>query len=82
MTRNGGAGSIPVNSKELPPEGEYVVIVTSEGRVGHVALAVNIRGQLIVRDEANFGKAGGLGRVVPLHKYKGHVFSSETALGR
>lgn len=75
MTRTGGAGSIPVSSTALPPEGEYVVIVTWEGPVGHVLLGTNINGQIIVRDEANFGKVGGKGRVVPLRMYKGYIVS-------
>lgn len=74
-TLSGGAGSIPVDSTELPPEGEYVVIVTHEGPIGHVALATNIGGVLIVREEGSFGKTGGRGRVVPLSQYKGYIFS-------
>ena len=74
-TQDGSAGSIVVDSTDLPPEGEYVVIVTWESGMGHVALATVIDGVIIVRYECNYGKGNRQGRIVPRHLYKGYIKS-------
>jgi hypothetical protein len=73
LTQNGTAGSILVDSTAYPPEGEYVVIVTYDGPLGHVALGTTIDGQIVVRDEAGYGKKQGHGRVVDPKLYKGFI---------
>lgn len=58
-----------VDSMELPPEGQVVVIKTTDGPIGHVAAAVNKGGKLIRVADSAFTS----GSQVPLEKYRGYV---------
>ncbi len=37
---------LAVDSTELPPEGVLVVLVTNEGRNGHISIGKNVNGKL------------------------------------
>ncbi|KKN71728.1 hypothetical protein LCGC14_0417940 [marine sediment metagenome] len=65
-TRNGGAGSLPVKSTELPPIGEEVYIVSRESVLGHVA-----RGYFDGENLISTVDSAGAGRVIPLNLFKG-----------
>lgn len=66
------AKTLPVDNKGLPPEGKTVVVVTYEGKHGHVAAAKNVGGKLVVVTEGNF-PGGGKGRVISKAKVKGYL---------
>lgn len=70
-TKDGYARTIPVSSKELPPEGVPVVIKTAESKLGHILVAVNKGGKLISLIEGNHPI--GEGRIVPLSLYRGYI---------
>lgn len=61
--------TMKVDSMELPPEGQVVVIKTTDGPIGHVAAAVNKGGKLIRVADSAFTS----GSQVPLEKYRGYV---------
>ena len=59
---------LPVDNKDLPPEGREVLVVSYESPSGHVSMAKNIGGKLITTvDNA------GVGREIPLKAYKGYI---------
>ena len=65
-TPNGGAGSLPVKSTQLPTIGEEVYLVSYESRLGHVS-----RGYFNGKDLITTVDSAGEGRIIPLRLYKG-----------
>ena len=59
---------LPVDSKDLPPEGVEVLVISYESASGHVAIAKVIDGKLI----ATVDNAGA-GREIPLSVFKGYI---------
>ena len=65
-TPNGGAGSLPVKSTQLPPIGEVVYIISYETPLGHVSRGFYDGENLITTVDS-----AGEGRIIPLNLYKG-----------
>ena len=65
-TPNGGAGSLPVKSTQLPPIGEVVYIISYETPLGHVS-----RGFYDGKNLISTVDSAGEGRIIPMSLYKG-----------
>jgi hypothetical protein len=69
-TKNGYAGTIPTNAKDIK-DGQLAVAVTTEGPVGHVLVVKKVDGKYVSVIEGNF--LNGVGRIVPTSVIKGFV---------
>lgn len=69
-TLDGYARTVKIDSTELPPEGETVVIRTSHSSMGHVSVIENVDGKLVYVEDSVFPK----GSEVDMSQYEGYLY--------